>query len=114
MALPVQARIRLGSLGPDDVSVQLYDGPVDAQGRIAAGQAEEMTVATAPPVVSHAPGDGDGQESGAPGASADGVYTYAGAIPCRTSGLHGYSVRVVPKHPDLANPYETALIAWAG
>ena len=98
-ALPVTARVRLGPLAPDDVSVQLYGGSVDAQGNIAGGEVLEMAVDAA---------DGAGGN-----ASQDGVLTYTGAIPCRSSGLHGYSVRVVPRHPDLANPYEPGLVTWA-
>src|SRR5687768_14642169 len=99
MELPVKARVRLGSLRPEDVSVQLYDGPVDADGQITKGQALEMRVST----------------SGATGAAdhKDGVYHYEGAIPCRTSGLHGYSIRVIPSHPDMSTPFEARLITWA-
>ncbi|HET7770864.1 MAG TPA: alpha-glucan family phosphorylase [Chloroflexota bacterium] len=99
MELPVKARVRLGSLRPEDVSVQLYDGPVDADGQITKGQAVEMRVSA----------------KGAPGAAAGsgGVYHYEGAIPCRTSGLHGYSIRVIPSHPDMSTPFEARLITWA-
>ncbi len=97
MELPVKARVRLGSLRPDDVSVQLYDGPVDADGQITRGHAVAMDVA---------PTDN--------GNTADGLYTYQGAIPCRASGLYGYSVRVVPAHPDLSHQFEPRLITWAG
>jgi starch phosphorylase len=114
--LPVRARVHLGGLSPDDVSVQLYDGPVDAQGNIAGGQAVEMVV-DGPAHVDGADaangGDGfDGGTTAATGGS-EGTYTYAGTIPCRSSGLHGYSVRVLPRHADLANPFEPALVTWA-
>lgn len=29
------------------------------------------------------------------------------------SGLHGYTVRVVPKHADLTTPFLPGLIVWA-
>jgi starch phosphorylase len=92
MELPVQARVRLGELSPDDVAVQLFDGPVNTEGSIVGGQAVEMTV------VERAP---------------DGRYTYVGAVPCRGSGLHGYSVRVMARNADLSNPFEAGLITWA-
>ncbi len=125
--LPVQARVRLGSLSPADVSVQLYDGPVDPQGNIAAGQAIEMVVDGTGAGTSIGDGSGNGATTGGGIATSglgavtsqvsanasDGVYTYTGAIPCRSSGLHGYSVRVVPRHPDLANPYQPGLVTWA-
>jgi len=41
-----------------------------------------------------------------------GTYLFAGAITCRTSGRHGYAVRVLPKHEDLDNPFEMNLILW--
>ncbi|MGH2370670.1 MAG: alpha-glucan family phosphorylase, partial [Chloroflexota bacterium] len=100
MELPVRAHIHLGALRPEDVSVQLYDGPVDAHGHIANGQAVEMAVDVA-------------VEGSTGTSSSDGVYAYTGAIPCRSSGLHGYSVRVMPRHPDLPNAYQPGLITWA-
>jgi len=35
------------------------------------------------------------------------------AIACARSGLHGYTVRVLPHHPDLASPFLPGLITWA-
>jgi glycogen phosphorylase len=101
----VRARVYLGNLSPADVSVQLYDGSVNAAGMIITGQAVEMQAVT------------DGRASGggpAGGAQTAGVYLYEGAIPCRSSGLHGYSVRIVPAHPDLSSQFEPGLITWAG
>jgi len=43
---------------------------------------------------------------------ANGDHLYAGAIPCRTSGQHGYAVRILPYHPDLVTPFVPALIRW--
>jgi starch phosphorylase len=42
----------------------------------------------------------------------DGVL-FRAVIPCRTSGTHGLTVRVLPHHADLGHPHETGLIAWA-
>jgi starch phosphorylase len=89
--LGVEARVSLGSLSPDDVEVQLFHGIVDNLGEIPSPR----TV-----VMSH---------NGAP---RDGAWMYHGTIPCRTSGHHGFAVRVLPKHPDLANPFEPGLITW--
>lgn len=36
------------------------------------------------------------------------------AAACRKSGLHGFTVRVLPRHPDLATPFVPGLITWAG
>ena len=93
MSVPVRARVRLGRLSPNDVVVQLYDGPIDPTGQISQGIPS--------PMVSQ---DGPG---------GDGVTMFTGTISCQTSGLHGYSIRILPAHPDLANALELALITWA-
>lgn len=90
--LQVQTEIRLGALQPKDVSVEIYFGQVDANGEIVKGQGTEMK-----DVIS----------------KGDGVYVFEGAISSAVSGLHGYSVRVLPKHDDLGNPFVMNLITWA-
>ena len=42
----------------------------------------------------------------------DGVL-FRAVIPCRTSGTHGLTWRVLPHQEDLGHPHETGLIAWA-
>jgi hypothetical protein len=37
---------------------------------------------------------------------------FTGSIPCTTSGMHGYRVRVLPRHSDLASPFEPGLVTW--
>jgi starch phosphorylase len=88
----VQARINLGGLSPDDVEVQLYHGVVDNLGEIAKPAQTAMSTNGAPPQ----------------GTS----YTFKGNLQCRASGQYGYAVRVLPRHADLGNPYETGLIVW--
>jgi starch phosphorylase len=89
----VQARVHLNPLTPDDVTVELYVGQVDAAGEIVDADVTPMQ-----PV----------------GPEEEGGYLYqADAITCHRSGLHGYTVRVLPHHPDLANPFLPGLIAWA-
>lgn len=89
--LTVKARVNLGSLVPDDVQVQLFHGVVDSLGEIPNPETVGM---------SHN------------GAHDGGVWTFHGAIPCRSSGQHGFAVRVLPKHADLDNPFELGLICW--
>ena len=91
--LQVQAQVHLGELKPTDVSVELYHGPLDAEGLIGQGQALPTLIA---------------QSKG------KGIYIFAGAISCRTSGRHGYAVRIVPKHEDLDSPFEMNLVLWGG
>jgi starch phosphorylase len=91
--LRVQATVQLGRLTPDDVAVQLYMGRVDSAG--------DLTVATGTPM----------QPTDAPG---DGGYTFeATGIVCSESGLHGYTVRVLPRHPGMVTPFLPGLITWA-
>lgn len=40
----------------------------------------------------------------------DGTCRFTGQIPCTSSGKMGFAVRVMPRHRDLANPYQTALV----
>ncbi len=88
-------------LGPEDVAVQLYDGPVDSQGHITGGTAVDMSLAVT-----------GGESAGPSGAAPDGVYLYTGTIPS-SSALHGYSIRIMPRHPDLPHPFQPGLITWA-
>ncbi|MGL6097154.1 MAG: alpha-glucan family phosphorylase [Fimbriiglobus sp.] len=87
---PVSVKVNLGSVGPDEVDVQLCHGLLDAMGDVAT-----------PAVLSLTP-------SG-PGA---GTVTYTGSVPCRSSGQYGFSVRVLPKNPNLPNPFEPGLVTW--
>jgi starch phosphorylase len=89
--LEVLARVQLGSLKPDDVEVQLFHGPVDSLGEIA--QPRTVTMAHNQ-------------------ALDNGAYVYFGAIPCRSSGQHGYAVRILPKHVALTNPFSTGFVCW--
>jgi starch phosphorylase len=87
-----RARVYLGGLTPDEVSVELYLGEVDADGEIVNGTATPMQ-----PM----------------GFEDNGSWSYHAVSTCSRSGLHGYTVRVLPKHPDLCTPYLEGLIAWA-
>ena len=49
----------------------------------------------------------------AQGATDSDYVLFHASLPCRTSGTHGLTVRVLPHHPDLGHPHETGLIAWA-
>jgi starch phosphorylase len=91
--LQVQAEVYLGELKPTDVSVQLYYGPVDASNMIENGQ-------PLPTLIAQSKGKGK--------------YIFAGAIPCRTSGQHGYALRILPAHEDLGTPFEMGLVLWGG
>ena len=90
--LKVSALVELGKLKPDDVSVELYHGPLDARGNITDGSVIKM------------------EHKGSNGH--DGEHWFSGLTPCCASGRRGVAVRVVPKHPDVTNPHELGLILW--
>ncbi|UCG49507.1 MAG: alpha-glucan family phosphorylase [Phycisphaerales bacterium] len=90
--LNVRALIKLGSVRPEDVSVELYHGPVDIWGNIREGASVRMGCERA--------------------AEAQGEYWFVGAMPCTRTGQHGVAVRLLPMHSDLTNPHELGLILW--
>ncbi len=91
-ALQVEAWVNLGTLKPDDVSVQLYSGPLDTAGMLLSGEAYEMQ---------------------ADGGQRNGVYQFNAELVYDTTGERGMSVRVLPKHDSLTDPILTGLICWA-
>jgi len=90
--LPVEARIRLGSVDPSEVSVEVYYGPLDARGLITMGQATPLRCEGKDKTQQH--------------------YLYKGTIPCEYSGQCGYALRVVPHHPELVARYHVGLLRW--
>ena len=90
--IAVKARIDLATLSPDNVQVELYKGNVDASGEIVNGV----------PIVMQFQGT-----------DPQGISIYTVEINYTASGLQGLSLRVLPKHKYLSNPYETRLILWA-
>lgn len=89
--ITVRAEVQLGKLHDDDVDVQIYLGAVTAQDALRDAQAISMTC----------------QES-----RKDGIHVYTGNVHCDMSGLHGYALRVLPRHKDMMNPYSLKLITW--
>ena len=87
----IRAKVRLGPIDPSSVAVELFHGHADGSDELAEGQSRKMTC--------------DQRES-------DGAYWYSGRIPCIRSGRHGYAVRILPEHPDLAHRFDTGLIRW--
>jgi len=89
--LEVRCQVKLGSIDPNDIKVELYQGVVDSEGMIQNGQSV--------PMVCKGPANDDN-------------YIFTGFIPCKFSGLCGFAVRVIPFHPDLSDKYDTGLIRW--
>jgi len=90
--LSIKALVKLGKVSPNDVSVELYHGLVDNWENIKNGSAVRM----------------DYERN----SEQDGEHWFVGSMPCRKTGQHGVAVRVLPRHADLANPYEMGLILW--
>jgi len=74
----------------------VYIGKVDEDRQIVGATTVLMT-----------PGDEPGSEPGG-----DGIL-FKACIRCRRSGTQGFTVRVIPRHDDLAHPHATGLILWA-
>ncbi len=91
----VHAQVQLGSLSPADVAVELVHGQV--------GSNDELSV-NGVVVMAAAPEDSPG--AGAPN-------SYAGSFVCERAGRYGFTVRVVPSHPDLLDWADMGMVAWA-
>ena len=91
-SLRVEAVIDLAELDPDDVTVELYYGPLDEDGQLNIGQALGMNQI----------GQSDGRR-----------VKYATEMPCARTGLTGYTVRIMPRHDLSGNPRDLGLIRWA-
>ncbi len=87
----VTARVELAGLAPGDVAVELYHGGMSSQGEIVKPLRAEM----------------------APGKQAGQGWNYHVAVTCAVTGQHGYSVRILPKHPALVHPFLPGLVRWA-
>jgi starch phosphorylase len=87
----VSVSVELGPLEPSDVAVQLLHGPV--------GQGDELVNAQLVTLTHQ-------------GTDSEGAAVYEGSFSCEVAGRYGYTVRVLPHHPDLASPVELGRIIW--
>ena len=89
----MSAKVTLNSLTPEDVEVQVLTGLVDAEGNL-----------KDPIVTPMRPSERD----------AAGSYLFQTVVqPSARSGLHGYAIRLLPKHADSISPFLPGLIKWA-
>jgi starch phosphorylase len=95
-AIPVEARVALGDLRPDDVAVELYYGPTLGGHDLAdiAGRAQRARM--------HVVATND-----------DGTHTFAGTIPTLETGSHAFAARVMPWNTAAGDPQATSLVRWA-
>ena len=88
----VQAVVHTDVLFPHELAVQIYHGVLDATGEIRKGNISPM----------------DYQKD-----LGGGVYLFEGTLTLKETGLHGYTVRVLPYHEDLESLTELGLVTWA-
>ncbi|HEC83120.1 MAG TPA: hypothetical protein ENI46_01370 [Firmicutes bacterium] len=89
--IPVWAKVNLGGLDPNDVTVEVYFGQVDHSGRITSADLIEML----------------------PESQVDGLYVYRTVIPCKEGGNQGLTVRIIPSRSRAKQPLQLGLIKWA-
>ncbi|GAB4212510.1 MAG: glycosyltransferase family 1 protein [Synechococcales cyanobacterium] len=87
----VQARLRLKSLQPQDLTVQVYQGSMDEAGNMLAGRSLAM--------------DFVGMEGD--------TALFRVELHYSKSGLQGLGLRILPHHADLHSPQELRLLRWA-
>jgi glycogen phosphorylase len=86
-------RVHAGPLTPEDLRVELYLGPLDANGNILEATPIAMNL-----VRTEAPGR----------------YLYeVRTAPCCRSGRHGFTARVLPRHKSLKSAILPGMITWA-
>jgi len=91
--LPVEVQVELGRVDPKDVRVEFFYGPVNADGEI---------IGSASTPLKHRKVDKND------------VHSYIGSILSESSGQFGFSVRILPNHRALIQPFEMGLIHWWG
>jgi starch phosphorylase len=89
----VRTRVQLGALSPQDVAVELYLGPLNPVGDFLRAISTPME---------------------AVGKDDRGNFSFEAVTVCPESGMHGFTVRIRPHHPDLSVPFLPGLVCWAG
>ncbi len=88
----LDSMVYLGSLKPEDVTVELYYGSIGDDGDIINGRYQAMQLA---------------EEKGG------GNYRYTVDLPLSNGGEYGYQFRILPYHPMLTDKFELRLVKWA-
>ena len=90
--IKISATVFLDSLTPEDVSVQILTGRVDASGEIINPEITPM--------------DSFENEGNA-------CFRFHASLHTAKSGFFGYAIRILPHHPDAVTPFMPLLITWA-
>ncbi|MFH1090563.1 MAG: alpha-glucan family phosphorylase, partial [Pseudomonadota bacterium] len=85
------AKVKLGHLSPEDVTVEAYYGRLDHNGEFADRETGILNLF----------------------GSTDDVYEFRGRVPCKETGRFGFTVRVTPSQKRLENPFVMGLVLWA-
>ena len=87
----VVAEVHLGKILPEDVKVEIYHGVVHADRELNGSERLPLKL------------NGELEE---------GTYSFKGEVVCSSSGVYGFSVRILPSNPDLKNELDLGLITW--
>ena len=85
------ATVNSDGLKPEQLQVEVYYGPLDSDDNIIDGQSMVMQQLSQ---------------------IKKNLFRFEAVIPCETTGQHGFSVRVMPHHPDIATPFDSGLVTW--
>ena len=91
-SVTVRARVDLGLLRPEDISVELFYGVLNAQGEIENPKVALMKASEKPKGT---------------------VFEFVAVNKLLMSGRLGHTVRVLPHHQDLENPLKLGFVLWA-
>jgi len=89
-SVSIRAEVALGGLSPQDVRVQVVMGQVGSNRDLIGAEVYDL----------------------APGGATDGGVEFSGVLPCSVTGNRGYTVRVIPSHPNVAVPAELHIVRW--
>ena len=89
--LEITAKVILGELSPDDVTVEAYYGRLDHRGEFRERETKELL----------------------PASLEGGAHIFKGEVDCYGTGRFGYTVRIMPSRKRLENPFVMGLVAWA-
>lgn len=92
--LRFNTQVYLGDIAPDNATIQLYEGSLNISGEIEHGFSHDMQYV-------------------GPSSKGKGWHEYTVEFVSETTGQHGYTVRILPRHSDLHHPLRLGLVTWA-
>lgn len=90
--LNIDAKICLGGLKPEEICVEIYHGKLNGNEDISKGEISSMVSTKS---------------------LGDGWYHFKGTILNSSSGLRGYTIRIIPEHDLMTHKFEMGLVFWA-